>query len=274
VDHVESVVATTAAVTPNGEIRGTLVLTTQRLLFVVGTDEVRYEVRREEVASVRQDLRTLCVWRGGEGRGMCFELATERAGPVRWDWYLGPVSSRAGGTETSGLGHADDPRVGPVDDEVRRATLATWDHRLEPWSVAPSLTYLDDLPEHPFAFRDAAEIVYVVDGDEDGPSWMIVVRLPDGRWLYGTHVVQITGEAYVTVVIARARDPVVGCLHRGRARPRDRADGAGPRRRDDGQARRAPAVARRPAAAARRAPHAPAAPASPPLIPGSGDREW
>jgi hypothetical protein len=53
--------------------------------------------------------------------------------------------------------------------------------------------------------RDVAEVLFALDGHSDGPSWIAVVRLADGRWVYMSYTVQITGDVFWEVVVAASK---------------------------------------------------------------------
>jgi hypothetical protein len=194
----EAVIASTPARFISRELDGVLVLTTTHLSFVVA-DEVHFEIARADIGRAEQDYHALWVYCIGEP-GMKFELRSAFAGPVRWDWHLSPPLA-AGKRELPAS--ASDPRVGPID-AARRAVLDRWYEIMNSWTVTPVDHYFDDLPRDPVPWTDIVEIVYIVDGDGDGPPWLLVVRLADGRWVYFNHILQISGEVYTTVVVARS----------------------------------------------------------------------
>jgi hypothetical protein len=197
----ESIIARTAARDYQREERtGTLVLTTERVLAIGHDGVVWYEVRRSDIDQVMLRRNLLTIYLRGRLPAESFELASPLAGPVGWDWYLDPKPKTRHGDELPAL--AGDPRLGAISPEV----LAEWELRMRAFTVGPSAVYLDELPEEPVRWADIVEIVYIVDGVGDGPSWMLVVRLDDGRWVYFDHQVDITGEAYSTMIVACALD--------------------------------------------------------------------
>jgi len=199
----ESVIARTVAHELDGAARqGVLVLTTDRLVFVI-EDAVAYEIHRDHIGRVYQDLSTLRVTARGETVGVGFRLGSALAGPVRWDWYLQPptTTSRRRGEWMPAL--PGDPRIGPVDP-ARRAVLDKWEGMMSFVTIRPIDHYLDELPPEPVQWANIIEIVYIADGRGDGPSWILVVRLADGRWVYFSHQVDITGEVYTTRIVARS----------------------------------------------------------------------
>jgi hypothetical protein len=196
----EAIVVSAPARGVEDRVDGALVLTTERLAFVVA-GRVRYEAPRVEITHANQFLTQLWVFRRGAGPGIGFELQSDLAGPVRWDWYLAPPNTRA--REDRMLARADDERLGAIDD-TRRMVLRDWHALMSSFTVTSGDHYLDGLPEQPISWDEIVEIVYVVEGRGDGPSWMLVVRLADGRWVYYQHVVQITGEIYTTTIVARS----------------------------------------------------------------------
>ncbi len=99
---------------------------------------------------------------------------------------------------------ADDERLGVVD-EKRRSVLELWQEMMSVGTLSPISHYLDGLSEdEPVEWADIVEIVYIVEGEGDGPAWMLVARLDDDRWVYFQHAVEITGDAYTTTVVARS----------------------------------------------------------------------
>lgn len=50
-----------------------------------------------------------------------------------------------------------------------------------PWTTA-TVTPGDDTPNHKFTRGDVAEILHIEDGEHDGPDWIAVVKLKDGRY--------------------------------------------------------------------------------------------
>jgi hypothetical protein len=58
----------------------------------------------------------------------------------------------------------------------------------------------------PFRRQDVAEIAYLAAGEGDGPPWIAVVRLTDGRWAYVSYTVQITGDIYHTFVVGASKE--------------------------------------------------------------------
>lgn len=181
---------------------GTLVLTTERLIFVDGFACERSEIERAE----QWDPKQLWIYRPGVlGEG--FTLTSPMAGPVRWTWYL----ERPATTHTLRdrmWGRANDPRLGIVDDG-KRAIVDLWYRMACSWTAGPPrVEYLDGLPEVPVDWSAIAELVYIADGRGDGPNWLLVARLADGRWIYFTHVVQITGEVYSTTIVAASLETI------------------------------------------------------------------
>jgi hypothetical protein len=88
------------------------------------------------------------------------------------------------------------------------AELAAWQGAFLPWPGAPfEVEVLDDgLPATRVRLEDVVEIAYHAAGRGDGPPWIAVVRVSDGRWAYISHTVQITGELYWTQVVARSKE--------------------------------------------------------------------
>jgi hypothetical protein len=69
-------------------------------------------------------------------------------------------------------------------------------------------TVLDpDVTAAPFGRRDIVEIAAIVEGRDDGPPWVAIVRLADNRWVYIHYSMYHTALVTVwTYVFAAARD--------------------------------------------------------------------
>jgi hypothetical protein len=58
----------------------------------------------------------------------------------------------------------------------------------------------------PFDHDDIVELAWLAEGRGDGPASLAIVRLADGRWIYVSHLVQITGDLYWTYRVAATRE--------------------------------------------------------------------
>jgi hypothetical protein len=193
-----------AASSADRDVPGTLVLTTERLRFFAGA-ACTLDAPIAKV-DVDQHGRRLSVRVDGAYAGT-FELASPLLGPIPWRWYLAaappPSAVVRAAPGRSKWARPDDPRLGSSAGGAQREALAKWEKIVDGgWTVRPAAEYLDDLPPERAAWNTVAEIVYIVDGWGDGPPSLLVVRLADGRWVYFQYTVNITGEAYLTIVFA------------------------------------------------------------------------
>jgi hypothetical protein len=58
----------------------------------------------------------------------------------------------------------------------------------------------------PFELEQIVEVAWLAEGRGDGPASLAVVRLADGRWIYVSHLVEITGDLYWTYRFATTRE--------------------------------------------------------------------
>jgi hypothetical protein len=63
-----------------------------------------------------------------------------------------------------------------------------------------------DVAITPVTRADVTEIAYVADGHGDGPPWIFLGRVADGRWLYVWYLLQITGEMIGSWSVAARKD--------------------------------------------------------------------
>ncbi|HEX4455482.1 MAG TPA: hypothetical protein VH143_31700 [Kofleriaceae bacterium] len=58
----------------------------------------------------------------------------------------------------------------------------------------------------PFEVEQIVEVAWFAEGRGDGPASLAVARLADGRWIYVSHLVEITGDLYWTYRFAATRE--------------------------------------------------------------------
>lgn len=177
------------------------VLTTERVRLTTLDGRTLYDIRRSDIARVEQ-RHTLLILADRVSWGVEFVLASPMAGPARWDWYLKPAPL-ATETDSNYWGQPTDRLLGIVTDATRKDIA----DQLEQMSHAlhRKTLYFDELPpEQGVDWQDVHEIVYRADGKGDGPSWFVVGRLIDGRWLYAQYLSEITGDNYSVLIVARS----------------------------------------------------------------------
>jgi hypothetical protein len=64
----------------------------------------------------------------------------------------------------------------------------------------------DGIATTPFAAADVVDIAWLDAGSPDGPPWIAIVQLADGRWVYTSYTVEITGDVRWTYVFAASHD--------------------------------------------------------------------
>ena len=84
--------------------------------------------------------------------------------------------------------------AGPDERPREHPDVHRFDHVLDP-----------GLPTTPVRMEDVVEIAHRAAGKDDGPPWIVVVRLTDGRWAYISYTVQITGDVFWTFAIAATK---------------------------------------------------------------------
>jgi hypothetical protein len=58
----------------------------------------------------------------------------------------------------------------------------------------------------PFELGEIVELACLAEGRGDGPASLAIARLADGRWIYASHLVEITGDLYWTYRFAATRE--------------------------------------------------------------------
>jgi hypothetical protein len=64
---------------------------------------------------------------------------------------------------------------------------------------------LDGVATTAFTRDDIVALTWRIEGSDDGPPWLAILRLADGRWVYFAYVLEITGNVYWTCVFAADR---------------------------------------------------------------------
>lgn len=197
---------------------GELVLTTQRLVFEIER-RPRGWFRRRQTTVVfehpRDAIRTLLAEDAtlrivlAEGAELAVTLITP-TGP--WIAAFDPRDrGRERGYQLERYGAPRDLALGEVTAYVRDGErlvpelLVGWSEIFRGAGTiirSPVIETLDGASDAPIRCEDVVEIRHYADGRGDGPPWVCVVRLRDGRWAYVAHVVQITGEVYSTIIVA------------------------------------------------------------------------
>ena len=67
------------------------------------------------------------------------------------------------------------------------------------------LRALDAISTARFRGADIAELAWYVEGKPDGAPWIAIFRIADGRWVYFSYTLQITGDIYFTYVFSTDR---------------------------------------------------------------------
>jgi hypothetical protein len=57
----------------------------------------------------------------------------------------------------------------------------------------------------PFRCSDVVEIAGLLPGADDGPPWVAMFRLADGRWAYVCYMFEVTGDLWWTYIFAATR---------------------------------------------------------------------
>lgn len=64
----------------------------------------------------------------------------------------------------------------------------------------------------PFTFGDVARVIAYADGENDGPSWLVVLELADGRYVFADASCDYTGwdcQSGVRSVVAASLDNLI-----------------------------------------------------------------
>jgi hypothetical protein len=181
---------------------GTLVLTTRRVLFVEPPDRILFDRLRTDVRGVERATGALTIL--FDDRRVEVWLASVREWVEEMRFPIPPYVRTSGGPFDAVL---DDPRIGVVDT-ARRLVLREWERMMAFRTIIEPERWLDGVVQTPVRWDDIVEIVYIVDGCGDGPSWVLIARLADRRWVYFSHLLQITGEVYSAMVIAPSLESV------------------------------------------------------------------